>query len=45
MAGELTTVGKLKTMLSNDMVKKRFEEINSTKHGTLVEEVKGDDKE
>ncbi|WP_352420731.1 hypothetical protein [Proteiniborus sp.] len=26
-----------------EVTKKRFEEINSTKHGTLVKEVKGDE--
>lgn len=26
-----------------EVAKKRFEEINSTEHGTLVEEVKGDE--
>lgn len=39
MAGELTTVTQLKTMLSNDMVKKRFEEILGSKANSFISTV------
>lgn len=39
MANELTTVGQLKTMLSNDMVKKRFEEILGSKAAGFISTV------
>ena len=39
MAGELTTVPQLKNMLSNDMVKKRFEEILGSKANSFISTV------